>query len=61
MTRSISINRASVPTLWVAVVAERLGFAWEEARTLGRAVAGLNAYSKGVLELEAIRWLAKAG
>jgi hypothetical protein len=29
------------------VVAKRLGFAWDEALTLGRAVAGLNAYSKG--------------
>jgi hypothetical protein len=48
MTRMISINRAPVLTLWAAVVAERLGFDWEEALTLGRAVAGLNAYSKGV-------------
>jgi len=29
-------------------VAERLGFTRDEALTLGRAVAGLNAYSKGV-------------
>jgi len=48
MTGTISINRAPVLTLWAAVVAERLGFEWEEALTLGRAVAGLNAYSKGV-------------
>jgi len=48
MTRTISINRAPVLTLWAAVVAERLGFDREEALTLGRAVAGLNAYSKGV-------------
>jgi len=48
MTGTISINRAPVLTLWAAVVAERLGFDWEEALTLGRAVAGLNAYSKGV-------------
>ena len=48
MTKSISINRAPVLTLWAAVVAERLGFDHEEALTLGRAVAGLNAYSKGV-------------
>lgn len=34
-------------TLWAAIVAERLGFAHDEALTLGRAVAGLNAYSKG--------------
>lgn len=44
----IKINRAPVMTLWAAVVAERLGFKREEALTLGRAVAGLNAYSKGV-------------
>jgi hypothetical protein len=36
-----------VLTLWAAVVAERLGFDWHEALTLGRAVAGLNAYAKG--------------
>lgn len=48
MTDEISINRAPVLTLWTAVVAERLGFDWNEALTLGRAVAGLNAYSKGV-------------
>jgi len=45
---TFSINRAPVLTLWAAVVARRLGFAWPEALTLGRAVAGLNAYSKGV-------------
>jgi hypothetical protein len=44
---TIRINRAPVLTLWAAVVTERLGFAWEEALTLGRAVAGLNAYAKG--------------
>ena len=43
----ISVNRAPVLTLWAAVVAERLGFNRAEALTLGRAVAGLNAYSKG--------------
>lgn len=43
----VSINRAPVLTLWAAVVAERLGFKKDEALTLGRAVAGLNAYSKG--------------
>ena len=47
MHHRIEINRAPVLTLWAAVVAERLGFDWEEALTLGRAVAGLNAYSKG--------------
>jgi len=43
----LKINRAPVLTLWAAVVAERLGFDHDEALTLGRAVAGLNAYSKG--------------
>jgi hypothetical protein len=47
-SRTIYINRAPVLTLWAAVVAERLGFRHDEALTLGRAVAGLNAYSKGV-------------
>jgi hypothetical protein len=46
--RSISINRAPVLTLWAAIVAERLGFDRDTALTLGRAVAGLNAYTKGV-------------
>jgi hypothetical protein len=42
------VNRAPVLTLWAAVVAEVLGFEHDEAPTLGRAIAGLNAYSKGV-------------
>src|ERR1700675_3600442 len=46
--RMIKVNRAPVLTLWAVVVAERLGFTQDEALTLGRAVAGLNAYSKGV-------------
>ena len=41
------INRAPVLTLWAAVVAERLGFNQDEALSLGKAVAGLNAQSKG--------------
>ena len=45
---TVRINRAPVLTLWAAVVAERIGFDPDEAATLGRAVAGLNAYSKGV-------------
>ena len=45
---SVMINRAPVLALWAAVVAEMLGFDSDEALTLGRAVAGLNAYSKGV-------------
>jgi len=44
----VMINRAPVLTLWAAVVAEILAFEHDEALTLGRAVAGLNAYSKGV-------------
>jgi len=44
----VIVNRASVLTRWAAVVAEVLGFEHDEALTLGRSVAGLNAYSKGV-------------
>src|SRR6267142_5736428 len=47
MVKSIKVNRAPVLTLWGAVVAERLGFDRDEALTLGRVVAGLDAYSKG--------------
>ena len=43
----ILINRAPVLTLWAAVVAERLGFNRDEALSLGKALAGLNAQSKG--------------
>ena len=50
MSTSISINRAPVLALWAAVVAQRLGFDEDKAPSLGKAVAGLNAYSKG-------RWL----
>jgi hypothetical protein len=46
-TRKIKINRAPVLTLWAVVVAERLGYAHDAALTLGKAVAGLNAQSKG--------------
>src|ERR1039457_6872379 len=45
--RIILINRAPVLTLWAAVVAERLGFDHDEALSLGKAVAGLTAQSKG--------------
>jgi len=45
--KCISINRAPVLTLWAAVVAQRLGFEEDEALTLGKAVAGLNAQTKG--------------
>jgi len=45
--QKVEINRAPVLTLWAAVVAERLGFDRDEALTLGKAIAGLNAQSKG--------------
>ena len=45
--KKIKINRAPVLTLWATVVAERLGYDRETALTLGKAVAGLNAQSKG--------------
>jgi hypothetical protein len=48
MAKSIEINRAPVMTLWAVVVAERLGHSHDESLTLGRAVTGLNAYSKAV-------------
>jgi hypothetical protein len=44
---TISINRAPVLTLWAAVVAQRLGFDEDEALTLAKALAGLNAQAKG--------------
>ena len=44
---NILINRAPVLTLWATTVAERLGFDKDEALSLGKAVAGLNAQSKG--------------
>ena len=44
---TIYINRAPVLALWAAIVARRLGFREEEALSLGKAVAGLNAQSKG--------------
>ncbi len=45
--RKILINRAPVLTLWATAVAERLGFDQDEALSLGKAVAGLTAQSKG--------------
>ncbi|MFZ2097235.1 MAG: hypothetical protein WAV05_11425 [Anaerolineales bacterium] len=47
MANTIKINRAPVLTLWGVIVAERLGYDHDEALTLGKAVAGLNAQSKG--------------
>jgi hypothetical protein len=46
-SKTLFINRAPVLTLWAAVVAQRLGFAENEALTLGKALAGLNAQTKG--------------
>jgi len=43
----ILVNRAPVLTLWASIVAERLGYPRATALTLGKAVAGLNAQSKG--------------
>jgi len=45
--KKIKINRAPVLTLWATIVAERLGYDKNEALTFGKAVAGLNAQSKG--------------
>ncbi len=47
MAETIKINRAPVLTLWGVIVAERLGYRRDEALTLGKALAGLNAQSKG--------------
>jgi hypothetical protein len=47
MADTIKINRAPVLTLWGVIVAERLGYNHDEALTLGKALAGLNAQSKG--------------
>ena len=44
---TILINRAPVLTLWATVVAERMGYDAGTALSLGKAVAGLNAQSKG--------------
>ncbi|MEO5886495.1 MAG: hypothetical protein ABIQ77_02435 [Anaerolineales bacterium] len=46
-TKKIKINRAPVLTLWTTIVAERLGYKKDESLTFGKAVAGLNAQSKG--------------
>jgi len=45
--QTVIINRAPVLALWATVVAERLGFSRDEALSLGKAVTGLNAQSKG--------------
>lgn len=45
--KTIMTNRAPVLTLWAAVVAEHLGFERDAALTLGKAMAGLTAQTKG--------------
>jgi len=48
MTREVvQVNRAPVLALWASVVAERLGYDHDEALSFGKALAGLNAQSKG--------------
>ena len=47
LEHNMLINRAPVLTLWATTVAERLGFDQDEALSLGKAVAGLTAQSKG--------------
>ena len=44
---TVSINRAPVLTLWGTVVSERMGHDRDTALSFGKAVAGLNAQSKG--------------
>ena len=44
---TVMVNRAPVLTLWAAVVAERMGYDRDAALTLGKAVSGLNAQTKG--------------
>jgi hypothetical protein len=46
-SHTVHINHAPVLTLWAAVVADRLGYDDEAALTLGKAVAGVDAQSKG--------------
>jgi hypothetical protein len=44
---SIEISRAPVLTLWIAVVANRMGHKWDCALIIGKVFAGLNAQAKG--------------
>ncbi|MGB7184566.1 MAG: hypothetical protein WBD51_21725 [Burkholderiaceae bacterium] len=44
---TIEINRAPVLTLWAYIVAKRLGFRKDEALTVGKALAGVTAHTKG--------------
>ena len=54
----VLINRAPVLTLWAAVVAERLGYDYAAALSLGKALAGLNARlaATGHAEVEMARF-----
>jgi hypothetical protein len=47
VNKRVKINRAPVLTLWATIVAERLGHDHAAALTFGKALAGLNAQSKG--------------
>lgn len=49
MADTIKTNRSPILTLWAAVIAEPLGFDWQEALTLGRAVAGIEKNAYGTL------------
>jgi len=44
---TLQVNRAPVLTLWATIVAERLGHPHDTALSLGKAIAGLMAQSKG--------------
>jgi len=44
---AVMVNRAPVLTLWASIVAQRLGYNQAAALSLAKAVAGLNAQSKG--------------
>ncbi|KAJ7549019.1 hypothetical protein O6H91_07G036800 [Diphasiastrum complanatum] len=43
----VRVNRAPVLTLWVAVVAQKEGYQFEEGLTYGKHIAGVYAHSKG--------------
>jgi hypothetical protein len=57
----ISIDRAPVLTLNAAVVAQRLGFNEDEALSLGKAVAGLNAHRSHVRPQASVQPLPRQG
>jgi len=45
--KKILINRVRVLTLWPMVIAERPGFNHDETSSLGKAVVGMTAQSRG--------------